>query len=70
MVEKIKAREWICGVGYAVAEVQRLHDEPTIACDVARAAGLSFDDFKKAGMAPYDLKTLRKILPKTPRGKR
>ena len=63
-VEKIKKREWICGIGYAIAEVQRGHDEPVILNDVALAAGLSYDDFRKAGLAPYDLKVIRKYLKK------
>lgn len=55
-------REWICGVGYALAEVQRLHDQPTVVNDVAHATGLSFKDFKSAGLSSFDLKTLRKVL--------
>ena len=53
-------RGFIQGIGYAVAELLRAHDDPTIAGDVAGAAGLDYSDFKRAGVDEYDLKTLRK----------
>ncbi len=62
-------RGFIVGIGYAIAEIQRGHDNPTIMVDVARAAGLSYEDFEKAGLDEYDLKVLRAHLPK-PRSKR
>jgi hypothetical protein len=49
------------GIGYAVAEVIRSHDNPTIAVDLAGAAGYDYNDFKNAGVDEYDLKTLRKF---------
>ncbi len=61
-VEKMKKREWICGVGYALAEMQRHFDNAAGVNDVARATGLTYENFKSAGVATYDLKMLRKAL--------
>jgi hypothetical protein len=61
---------FIVGIGYAIAEIQRGHDNPTILVDVARAAGLSFEDFEKAGLDEYDLKVLREHLPRPRKRKR
>lgn len=66
-VEQMKKREWIRGVGYALAEMQRHFDNKTGVNDVARATGLTYEDFKAAGLDPYDLKPLRKALPPTAR---
>jgi hypothetical protein len=49
------------GVGYAVAEVVRSHDEPVVAASVASAAGFTVGDYMRAGVDAYDLKTLRKL---------
>jgi len=49
------------GVGYAVAEVVRAHDQPGMAADVASAAGFTIRDYTIAGVDEYDLKTLRKL---------
>lgn len=68
-VEKMKKREWICGVGYALAEMQRHFDNSQSVQDVARATGLTYQDFKSAGVAPYDLKMLRKALPRVSKRK-
>jgi hypothetical protein len=49
------------GVGYAVAEVVRAHDQPTMAADVAMAAGFTYREYMVSGLSEYDLKTLRKL---------
>ena len=49
------------GVGYAVAEVVRSHDQPTVAADVASAAGFTIREYMISGLSEYDLKTLRKL---------
>ena len=49
------------GVGYAVAEVVRAHDQPGMAADVASAAGFTYREYTVAGLDEYDLKTLRKL---------
>ena len=54
-------RGFVQGVGYAVAEVVRSHDQPTIAADVASAAGYTVREYMVAGVDEYDLKTLRKV---------
>lgn len=54
-------RGWIQGIGYAVAEIVRSHDEPTVAVDVAVAAGYTYRDYQRAGLPEFDLKTLRSL---------
>ena len=54
-------RGFIQGIGYAVAEIVRSHDQPTIAVDVAGAAGFDYQDFKGAGVDEFDLKQLRPL---------
>lgn len=49
------------GVGYAVAEVVRSHDEGVVAASVASAAGFTVREYRDAGLPEYDLKTLRKL---------
>lgn len=51
----------ICGYGLACAEIVRLHGEPTIAADVINASGFSLEDFKAAGLDPYDLGEIKKL---------
>ncbi len=55
---------WICGFGLALAEVNRGHDQPSMIQEVCRTADLDIKAFKKAGLDEYDLKELRKCLPK------
>lgn len=55
------ARGFTQGVGYAVAEIIRSHDEPSVAVDVAMAAGFTYGEYVRAGLSEYDLKTLRKL---------
>lgn len=52
---------FICGYGIACAEIVRLHDEPTIAADVVLASNFTLDDFKDAGLDPYDLDEIEKL---------
>ena len=54
---------WLNGYGFGLAEVSRQGDNHGIA-EAARAAGVSINDLKAAGLDPYDLKELRKTLPK------
>lgn len=61
---------WVVGVGYTLAEVQRLYDQPSVVAEIARNAGLTIEDFRRAKVDPYDLKSLRKCLPPKPRRKR
>lgn len=56
-------REWLQGFAYALAEVQRTHDQPSTLVYVMRAAGLkTIAPFVDAGVDEFDLKQLRKIL--------
>lgn len=51
---------WIRGYAAALGAIIRLHDEPTMARDVAQMDGLTVADFRKAGVEPYDLNPIRK----------
>lgn len=67
------AQGFVQGVGYAIAELVRGHDQGGMGADIAFAAGLTCADFKAAGVDPYDMKTLKKLQreePRFPREKR
>jgi hypothetical protein len=49
------------GIALAVAILARMHDQPTIAADVASEAGYTIADYERAGVDEYDLKVLRKL---------
>jgi hypothetical protein len=52
--------DFLRGFAIALADLNRLHDQPTMVRDVIDGAGLTLADFKRAGVEPYDLKELRK----------
>lgn len=54
--------EFLIGFGMALADLNRLHDEPVAVADTISGAGLTIADFKRAGMEEYDLKELRKCV--------
>jgi hypothetical protein len=59
---KLIDEAWIAGFGLALAEVQRNFGIDASIVEVCGAAGLTMNDFKKAGLEEYDLKVLRKCL--------
>jgi hypothetical protein len=61
LVTDAEDRGWILGLGYAVAEVVRLHDQPGVAAEVVASSGCDLGDFVTAGLDTYDLKTLRRV---------
>lgn len=66
-------RGFIQGIALAVALVSRMHDQPTIAADVAAEAGYTLADYERAGVDEYDLnvlRTLRREEARFPRGAR
>jgi hypothetical protein len=54
---------WLNGYGFALSEVARQNGGDGIEA-AARTAGVSLADLKAAGLDPYDIKELRKVLPK------
>ena len=50
------------GLAYAIAELIRLYDEPTMAISILENSGVDIEDLKKAGVVEYDLKTIKKAL--------
>lgn len=53
---------WDRGFGIALAEVNRRWAHPTLVAAIVRDEGLTIAKFKKAGLAEFDLKQLRKCL--------
>lgn len=47
------------GFAIALADVVRLHDQPTVAADVIAGHGFTLKDFR--GCDPYDMKIIRKL---------
>lgn len=50
------------GVALALAELNRMHDQPTMVKDVMLGFGYTIAMFKSAGVDPYDLNELRKAI--------
>jgi hypothetical protein len=53
-------KEFLCGFAIALADLNRLHDQPGMVRDTIENAGLTLDDLKHAGIDSYDLKELQK----------
>lgn len=47
------------GFAIALADLVRMHDQPTMAADVIAGHGFALEDFK--GCDPYDLNVIRKL---------
>jgi hypothetical protein len=52
--------EFLCGFAIALADLNRLHDQPGMVRDTIDGANLSLADFKRAGVERYDLDELKK----------
>ena len=52
------------GLAYAIAELIRLYDEPTMAIEILKNSGYSFKQLKEANVAKYDLDIIKKALRK------
>jgi len=50
---------FMAGIALALADLVRLHDQPSMAADVIAGHGFRLADFK--GCEPYDLKVIRKL---------
>lgn len=55
------SNEFIQGVAWAIAELNRGHDEPTMCADIIKATGFELEDFEAASVAPYDLKEIQDV---------
>lgn len=55
-------RNWRQGFGLALAEVNRMFDQPTIVCSVMEAANMTVAKLKCAGLDDYDVAELRKAM--------
>lgn len=53
--------DWECGYLAAVANMLHMHDNPTIAKDVAQEVGLLWSQVERAGLSEYDMDALLKI---------
>lgn len=50
------------GIAIALASLNRMHDQPTMVCDVLRGFSITLDDLRQAGVERYDLDEIRKCL--------
>ncbi len=55
-------RGLMAGIALAFASINRAHDVPTVCADTMKLLGITYEDFKEAGVDSYDLRELRKIL--------
>ena len=73
MLKKIRGEvKQLCfeqGLAYAIAEIIRMHDEPTIAIDILKNSGLTFKELKIAGTIKYDLDVIEKAIKKQSPGR-
>lgn len=53
-------KEFLRGFGIALADMNRMHDQPVHVRDTIEGAGFTLDHFKHAGLEEYDLAELRK----------
>jgi hypothetical protein len=53
-------KDFLQGFGIALADMNRMHDQPVHVRDTIEGAGFTLDDFKRAGLEDYDLDELRK----------
>jgi hypothetical protein len=50
------------GLAYAIAELIRLYDEPTMALSILRNSGISIDNLREGHVSKYDLKVIEKAI--------
>lgn len=53
---------WLAGYATALANLNRLHDRPTMVRDVMDGDGIEIKHLKAAGVCSYDLRELKKAL--------
>jgi hypothetical protein len=59
---KKSEKDFIQGYACAMAQLIRLHGEPSMARDLINCGGFTLDDFKKAECDEYDLKPIEELL--------
>ena len=62
----MRSKKFIQGLAWAVAELNRGHDEPTMCQDVLLASGYSIDDLIWADVDDFDLYEIRGFWPRVP----
>ncbi len=63
-LNKHRLDEWTRGYAVAVAEMNRMLDNPTSANELLRAAGITPSMLRSLGLDEYDMAELAKCLPK------
>ncbi|WAC26312.1 hypothetical protein [Ancylobacter sp. SL191] len=66
-LRRARANARVQGIAAALAEVQRLHDNPVAATDVLAGFGLSMGDLAAAGVEGYDLDVIYSCQVEAPR---
>jgi len=54
--------EFTAGFGIAMVELIKLHFEDSMAADVCRECGMSYEKFENSGLEEEDLKILKEAL--------
>jgi len=62
----IQSKDFIAGIGFALAEVHRRSPQPLLVQEVCRDAGLDVTKFEQAGVSNYDLMVLERALRQPP----
>lgn len=62
--DSITTASFLHGWAAALADLNRIHDEPTAVANTMRGGGVSLADLKRAGVEAYDLDEIRKCMPK------
>ena len=60
--QMIQSKDFIAGIGFALAGMQRLFRQDSIVKEFCRDAGLDLVKFEQAGVSNYDLMVLEKSL--------
>lgn len=56
------ASSFLAGFAAGLAELNRMHDQPSMVCDVLRGYGVKLLDLSNAGVEEYDLGEIAKCL--------
>lgn len=62
----MRSKKFIQGLAWAVAEINRGHDQPTMCQDVLLASGYTIDDLMWADVDDFDLDEIRQFWPRIP----
>jgi hypothetical protein len=59
---KVEEKGFLKGMVWALAEWNRIHDQPTVVAEIFNCAGYTIKQCERAGVDEYDLKEIKKAL--------